>query len=126
MENLNDTPARFEENEQYLRDPESPQAKPYSTKQLMANDSHAQNVWVYDKEEGGKLVSREEAEDLLADGWKDEPYEHPNNPNAKKSEKVVETDEVKALRDELDEMGIDYDKRWGAAKLKKALLDDDG
>lgn len=36
--------------------------------------------------------------------------------------KLVEPDDsVESLREQLDARGIDYDKRWGIAKLKAAL-----
>jgi isopentenyldiphosphate isomerase len=103
-ENINDTPARYDQNNEYLRDPMNTQAKPYSTKQMTANQSHANKVWVYN-EDGGKIVSLEEAKKLLSDGWKDSPYAHPN-----------------ALKTEAENVGLKVDKRWGAKKLKDELL----
>ena len=114
MENINDTPARFEENQDYLRDPLSTTAKPYSTKQQQANEEHASKVWLYNKD-GGKLFSRDEAEEAMKDGWKPEPYKKA------KEEKPVEDAELKALREEAKDMGVKVDKRWNKKRLMEEM-----
>ncbi len=115
-ENINDTPARFEENEEYLRDPISNSAKPYSTKQEAANREHAEKVWMYHKTEGARLFDKDD----VPEGWQDTPFEHPNNPDHQPE--PVENDELKALREEAEDMGIEVDKRWGVKRLKEEMI----
>lgn len=85
-ENQNDSPALYEENLDYLRDPENPRSKPYSTKQQAAHDAVAAVTMLYhsdtelDPGGRGKTFQREEVEQAMADGWSDVPFEHPNNP----------------------------------------------
>ena len=113
-ENLNDSPARLEENEEYQRDPYSTQGKPYSTKQLAANARHGQRETLYHNEHGRRVFMRDEVEDAKKDGWRDVPFVHPRHP-----ENVIEIDdpEMKALVKEAQEMGIKVDKRWNKKRL---------
>ena len=128
-ENLNNSPARFEENEQYLRDPTSPSGKPYSTEQKAANERHKRRVTLYHETEGRRVFDRSEEKEMLAKGWQDAPIVHPKNPNVKNvknvSRETSETEvdeELEILRNEASEMGLKVDKRWSKQRLKDEIL----
>lgn len=119
-ENINDTPARYEENVEYLRDPLSNSAKPYSSKQSTANDEHRDRVWLYHKEHGGRIFSRHDVDQALEDGWSEKCFEHPNNPSHQTA-KAVDTPELEALRGEAEKLGIKVDKRWTQKRLLEEM-----
>lgn len=120
MENLNDSPARFEDNEHYLKDPTSPSSKPYSTKQQAANERWRMRETLYHEVHGRKVFNKDEVEDAKAEGWRDVPFIHPKNPD--KKVEAVETEEIKLLREEAEKMGIKVDKRWSSKRLQDEML----
>lgn len=122
-ENINDSPARYEENEDFLRDPMSNTAKPYSRKQKEANYNHARKTWLYHKTEGAKLFDKDEVEDAFEDGWVDVPFKHPNNPkHVAPTKEEKESPEYLALKEEAEGLGIKVDKRWGLKKLTEEIM----
>jgi len=121
MENLNDSPARFEDNEHYLKDPTSPSSKPYSSKQKEANARWGMRETLYHEKEGRRVFNKDEVEEAKKNGWRDVPFVHPRHPK-KKVEAPVETDELKLLREEAEKMGIEVDKRWGSKRLQDEML----
>ena len=124
MENLRDTPARYEENELYQRDPLSNHAKPFSSKQMKANEQHKRLVTLYHKEHGRQKFDRDEMQSKMAEGWRDVPFVHPRHPDKKiDAQKEQESPPlIDALRDEAVKMGVTVDKRWGEKKLKEEIL----
>lgn len=125
MENLRDTPARYEENELYARDPLSNHSKPYSTKQLRANEEHKLKVTMYHKEHGRRKFHKHDLDEAIADGWRDVPYIHPRHPKKKIEDQQEQesTPLLDALRDEAEKMGVTVDLRWGEKRLKKEILE---
>jgi len=126
--NLNDSPATFEQNQQYLKDPMSAQGRPYSTKQMAANRNHGSKVRLYHKDykkdNGGKLFDADEVDAAISEGWSDIPFINHNNPEEKVERvEAKETDERKALIAEAEKMNIKIDKRWSDDKIKKAMLE---
>ena len=129
-ENLNNSPARLEENDAYLRDPTDPQGKPYSTEQKAANIRHKQRVTLYHEKEGRRVFDRSEEKEMMAQGWQDTPIYHPKNPDVKNianvshgtSEKDDIDEELQILRNEATEMGLKVDKRWSKQRLKDEIL----
>lgn len=66
--------------------------------------------WVTREHGIGPVLCLNEAEEkALLDDW------------AARSTPADPVDEVAALRAKADELGIKYDRRWGAAKLREAL-----
>ena len=129
-ENLNNSPARLEENEQYLRDPTSPSGKPYSTEQKAANERHKHRETLYHVTEGRRVFDKSEVEAAKKEGWRDVPFVHPRHPNKKidvpretSQENAQEVDEeLEILRTEATEMGLKVDKRWSKQRLKDEIL----
>ena len=123
--NMYDTAASKEQHETFLRNPDDPKGKPYSTKQEAANAAHKRLVTLYHKTHGTRAFNREDEEMARADGWVDTPYVHPNNPDHQSPE-VVEDNEVEILHKELTDMGRKFDKRWGKERLRQELSKPDG
>lgn len=121
-ENMNDMPVTRDMHEDYLRDPTSTHGMPYSSKQEASNASTKGVMWLYDAKGKGRVFSAAELAGGIPDGWYDsttivkEPEKEAETP-------IVESDEVKALRSELDAHGIKYDKRFGKDKLMKLLAE---
>lgn len=67
-ENINDTPARREQVEQYEKDPTHPHGKPYSTKQQAAMEAIKTRKWYYHPTERARIF---EATDEVPEGWFD-------------------------------------------------------
>lgn len=76
-------------------------------------------TWLYHRIEAPRVFrSAEEVEAALADGWADTPA-------AFESEGALS--ELDELRAKATDLGVKFDKRWGADKLAKAIEDhDDG
>ena len=125
-ENLHDTPATYEQNLAYLKNPESPESKKYSSKQAEANIAHKTKVMLYHADHdggvGGRVFDREDAEDAAAAGWVDTPFKHPNNPDHQPVPEPVASPERDMLIDEAEKLGITIDKRWGLERLRKAIV----
>lgn len=120
-ENLNDSPATYEENQAYLRDPLDPKSKPYSSKQVAANEAHRLVTHLYHKNhEAGRDFYIEEVEQAKADGWVDVPFVHPNNPEHKEPEI---TSERTLLFEEAERLGVKVDKRLSDTKLRAAIVE---
>ena len=126
-ENLHDTPARLEQHNTYLKDPTNPEGKPYSSKQAAANQMHKTKVTLYHAIHGTHTFDADECIPAMADGWRDTPYVHPNNPDHQPPvDETAEDNEIEALRAELTNMGRKFDKRWGKERLRQELLKPDG
>lgn len=130
-ENLRDTPATYEENLDYLRDPEHPKSKPYSSKQKAANAEHARHVTLYHKIhapglEGGRDFLREEVEAAKAEGWVTRPILHPNDPNVSTSRAAVVqpmTPERQILLEEAAKLGLQVKDTTPIDQLRADILD---
>lgn len=121
-ENIHNTPATLDQHLQYLKDPMSPQGKPYSTKQIESNTNNARRKWLYHKTEGGKLFDIDEVEAATAKGWVDTPFVHPNNPDHAAPKAAEPASAVlDVLRKEAKGMGIDVDMRWGEKRLQDEM-----
>lgn len=126
MENIHNSAATLEQHTQYLKDPTRPEAKPYSSKQVEANEAHKQRVTLYHKTLNADVLGRkvfhiDEVEQAKKDGWVDTPYIHPRHPN-KVVEEAAVTPTLEALRSEAKTMGITVDQRWGEKRLKAEML----
>lgn len=128
MENLQDSPATFEENQEYLKDRTSAEGKPYSTKQVAANAAHARRTTLYHKtlhpqQLGRKNFDIDEVEQALKDGYRDTPFIHPRHPKLKIVEETPEhkIPELKVLKAEAEALGIKVKGNWGIKKLKEVI-----
>lgn len=131
--NINDTPARKKQNDDYIADPTAPAGKPYSRKQSEANTAHKGRTRLYHKTQcpnNGQVFEGFEVDDALADGWVDEPYVHPNAPDHapmhdQEESPVSQDDEMKTLWAEVDRLDIKPRPHpaTGKAKLRKAIAD---
>lgn len=131
MQNLNNSPARWDENDKYIRDPSDPKAKPYSTNQVAANQEHKNRVTLYHKTHGRRVFNKvdDDIQALEKEGWRDTPFVHPRHPDEKvELESVNLSENQQAERDalyaEAAKLGIDgrrY-KQWSMDKLRKEVL----
>lgn len=130
-ENLNDTAARKTENDAYMADKTAPRGKPYSRKQAEANTVHRGRTRLYLKEgdPAGHVFEGHEVEGALGEGWADEPYIHPNNPDhvpsndQEEGPELDQNDEMKVLWAEVDRLKINPrpHPRTGKEKLMKVI-----
>jgi hypothetical protein len=75
------------------------------------------DTWLYHRTESPRIFrSADEVKAAMADGWADTPA-------AFEAEEVPS--ELDELRAKAIDMGIKFDKRWGADKLAKAIEDHD-
>lgn len=75
------------------------------------------DTWLYHRTEAPRIFrSPEEVKRAMTDGWADTPaaFEAGETPS-----------ELDELRAKAAELGIKFDKRWGADKLAKAVEDHD-
>lgn len=123
MENLHNTAATYDQNQDYLKDPTRPESKPYSTKQQAANQAQGGRSWLYHKTKGEQIFDAEDMEQAEKDGWSNTPFKHPNNPDHQApvdaSENNSETD---ALKLEAERIGLKVDKRWSNKRLREEIV----
>lgn len=123
--NVNDSPATYEQNREYLRDPTSPRAKPYSTAQKAANVENGQRQWLYHpKEPNGKIFLKSEVAARLAEGWTDtRGVKDPKVASAEVDKTPLpDSYEREVLFKEAEGMGVQVDKRWSTKKLRETIL----
>jgi len=127
-ENINDTPARREQVEDYKADPTRPSAKPYSSKQLAGMAEVASKIWLYHPTEKPRIFHKDEVSVAVADGWSDVPFKHPNNPNhvhpsagVTSPAKAAPDSDLEFLRKQATNMGIKIDSRWGEKRLTEEI-----
>lgn len=75
----------------------------------------------------GRIIFSQDETDKLGGLWYDTPTELEEAEKFKsleneKTSLQAEIDDVETIRAELDKKGIEYDKRWGVARLK-GLID---
>ena len=88
-ENLNDTAATVDQNDEYMRDRSHPRGKPYSHKQQDSMALAKGKTMLYNKDTptDGVVFEGHEVADARADGWLPEPLIHPNCPDKQPSSK---------------------------------------
>ena len=128
-ENLHDTPATYEQNLEYLRDPDKPEAKPYSTRQKAANEENKNWCTLYHKihapgNNGGRDFRREDVEQAMEDGWQDSPILHPNDPAVTAvAVKQPMTPERELLLAEATKLGLHPADTWPIEQLRQAVVE---
>ncbi len=122
-ENLHDTPARFEENLKYLQDPTDKEGKPYSSKQVAANKARKSQTWLYHEKFGGRVFKEADIEAAMDDGWCEEPFVHPNNPQHQPPTVPSASAERDVLLAEAKEMGLNVPSNIGIERLRERISD---
>ena len=117
--NFSDSPATREQYETYLRDPNDPHGKDYSSKQKASNEASKGACRYYHKNGTSQIFMREEIDRGLSDEWKDSPW-------VKEVAKTTEPDptpsaELDVLRSECDRLGIKYHYRAGITRLSELI-----